>query len=160
MGHEYSGVNLEFSRPHDPWERFTHRNEIKHRPEDSARLCPQHTPTQDIINICFAHESRLLDDQIPRRSQQLQDFLREVLDSHSRSTQPYGADIERRNKTTHIVLVDDRQNHPDCEKKIRRPCAACQVFSKNLSIPQLREHLSKEVSPPSPHTSFVKRSSA
>jgi hypothetical protein len=159
MEHEYAGINHEFSRLYDPWETFTHRDENKHRLEDTARLCSPLTTCHDIINICFSYESRRLDDPIPRRSQILRDFLEEVLDSYTRSNQPYGVDIDRRNNDDHIVLVDDRQNHLNCEKKIRRPCAACQIFSKNLTIPQLRGHLTQEVSQPTPCTSPVEGTS-
>ncbi|KAJ8114938.1 hypothetical protein OPT61_g3298 [Boeremia exigua] len=144
MGHEYSGLSLEFGRPHDPWEKFTHRNERIHRAEDTSRLCIQNATSHDVINECLAHDNRRLYDPIPHKSQLLRDFLSEVLENKPVSSQPYEFDIERRCQSSYIVLVDDRQNHPDCEKKIRRRCTACQIFSRYLTVPQLRDHLIKE----------------
>ena len=146
MSLDYSGVSHELNRPHDPWERFTRRNVTKHRMEDTIRLCTQDTSSSRVIDICFKQERRPLDDPIPRKNQVLRDFLGEVLDGVPGSTRPYAADILRRNRTNGIVLVDDRQNHADCEKKIRRPCPKCKIFSEKLSIPKLREHLVQNVS--------------
>lgn len=140
-------MNHELSRPYDPWERFTHRDEDKHHIDDTSRLFPSHATSYDIIDGCFSHEGRRLDSQIPRRDQILRDFLGEVLEGPTRSSQPYGIDIDRRNNYAHIVLVDDRRNHPNCEKKIRRACTVCKkdIFSRNLSVPQLRDRLALEV---------------
>lgn len=145
MAHDFKTTNHEFSRPYDPWEKFTRRDETKHRAEDTFRLCSQNAPSYEVIDVCFAHGSRPLDDPIPRRNQILRDFLEEVLDGPVRSNRPYPDDIARRNSDNHIVLVDDRQNHSDCEKKIRRACAACRIFSQNVTVRQLREHLAQEV---------------
>jgi hypothetical protein len=76
----------------------------------------------------------------------LQDFFGEVFEQHLRSTQPWGANIDARATSNCIVLIDDRQNHPNCEKKIERNCQTCKIFSRNLTIPQLRDRLLQEVS--------------
>ena len=151
MGHEHAGINHESSRPHDPWETFTRRDENKHRLEDTSRLCSPQTKSQDVIDECFAIENRGLDRPVLRRTQILRDFLETLPHGLVPSNQPYGTDIERRSNNDHIVLVDDRQKHPNCEKQIRRACAACRIFSRKLTIPELRDHLIQDVGCPIQH---------
>lgn len=146
MGHEYTGLSLELSRPHDPWERFTRRNETIHSLEDTARFCLHSAPSDKVLKDCFAHKVPKLDESVPRRTQLLRDFFDEVFGPYSDSPQPWGAIVNGGALRNHVVLVDDRQNHPNCEKKIAKNCQACEIFSQNLTIPQLQDRLMQEVS--------------
>jgi hypothetical protein len=148
MGHERAGINHESSRLHNPWETFTRRDENKHRLEDTSRLCSPQTKSQDVIEKCFAFENRRLDEFVPRRTQILRDFLGKLPHGLVPSDLPYGTDIERRSNNDHIVLVDDRQKHPECEKLIRKACSTCRIFSRKLTIPELRDHLVEDVGCP------------
>lgn len=147
MRPDYSTSNHEQGRPHDPWEKFTQRNEIKHVAEDASRLCQPHMTSSDIIENFFLHERRELDDSIPRRRQILRDFLKEVILPCSLGPQPrYESDIARRSSVDHLALLDDRQKHQNCPKAIYQPCNVCKIFSEKLGIPELCDRLKQDVS--------------
>lgn len=150
MEQEPYNSKFEASRPYNPWKKFTQRKEAKHRAEDQSRLCPAQATSAQVIRTFFLHESRRLDDLVPRQLQILQDFLKEVVlttpeDQHP----PYETDITRRSANTDtIALLDDRQNHPGCARLISKPCDECRIFSQELDISALCERLKQNVSDP------------
>ena len=149
MAYEPGGSLHELSRPHNPWQEFTLRNEAKHRAEDVSRLCTStQATTTEIIEQFLNHDRQRLDEQVPRRRQVLKDFLHEVVPPSLGAARYYFDDIERHSTDVDIALIDDRQKHEDCAKKIRKPCNECRVFSKTLKIPALCQRLKEEVNHP------------
>jgi hypothetical protein len=148
---------------HNPWEKFTHRNESGHYAEDASRLhslqqatsssqtttLPQITSVA-VIDGFLGHNRKLLDNPIPRQRQLLREFLAGsiVQSSRNSSHRNFDADISDSSNSGDIALLDDRQKHPDCMKSNRRACPDCVVFSTSLTVPQLLQRLQDQVSIP------------
>jgi hypothetical protein len=171
MPHNLQSSPYELGRPHNPWEKFTRRDEKKRRLEHMlqyrlGRLPFQVTPTPlptnlptkttaEIIEQFLSYGSHRLDDPVPRQRQLLQDFLKAAIpmavsaSSSPSSSRPQGNyldDIKLRSTDRDIALIDDRNNHKDCARKIGMSCTGCYIFSENVSIPDLCIRLRGEVS--------------
>jgi hypothetical protein len=138
----------DLNRLHNPWEKFTNRNERLHLVEDIARLCPPTpipTPTTSsyAINSFMAHGNSELDEPVPRRYQRLRGFLDAAKSSNDQAVENDVADGSSRSD---IALLDDRRNHPDCTNWYTNTCSGCKIFSLKLEIPQLLQRLKEEVS--------------
>jgi hypothetical protein len=163
MSHEH-----DLSRLHNPWEKFTHRDEKKHNAENDLTfrlgrppyqsVLPQ-TPqplstntTTEVIELFLDYGSKSLDDPVPRQRQLLKDFLQasnSPLPSLSSltPTTTYIDDVNLRSSVGDIALIDDRNYHPYCARKIKQQtCSDCYIHSKKLAIPELCTHLQGEVS--------------
>ena len=133
--------------PHSRWQKFTYRQEKRHRPEDDLRLCnPGQTSSQIIERFLSPERDKIhLDEVVPRQRQALRDFLREVIPAASRGTYPYLQDVERYSNDDDIALLDDRQNHEGCEKTSGKPCNDCIIFSRSVRILDLCTRLQEKV---------------
>ncbi|KAF2189607.1 hypothetical protein K469DRAFT_683025 [Zopfia rhizophila CBS 207.26] len=131
--------------------KFTERDEKKHQMEDKSRLSPHNFNSSEVIERFLTHESDELDFAIPRRHQSLKDYLfRAVGDSsgsilHSRCPE---ADIIGSSCSRDIALLDDRQNHltclDTCERRYGSNYQGCNIFSGNITIPELYRRLACE----------------
>ncbi|KAH6838454.1 hypothetical protein BKA58DRAFT_395667, partial [Alternaria rosae] len=132
--------------PHSRWQKFTYRQEKRHRPEDDLRLCnPGQTSSQVIERFLSPERDKIhLDQVVPRQRQILRDFLREVIPAASRRIYPYLQDVERYSSDDSIALLDDRQNHEGCEKISGKPCNDCVIFSRSVCIPELCARLQEK----------------
>jgi hypothetical protein len=167
MSYDLHSSRYEPSRLHNPWEQFAHRDEKKHQAENDlvfrlgrppfqlVPIAPPHTlstrSTAEVIDLFLQYGSKRLDDQVPRKQQLLKDFLRgsdPPLSALSSSTPPvtYIDDVKLRSSVGDIALIDDRNNHSDCGRKIKKACSDCHIYSKKLSIPDLCTRLQGEVS--------------
>jgi len=153
MSHELHSSYHELSRPYNAWEKFTLRDEKKHRAEDELnfRLCnPQNQPTEDtatVIRLFLTHGSHRLHDPVPRQQQLLKDFLSAADPSFpALSATTYLEDVQGCSKEDEIALLDDRNKHGDCARFIGQTCGACYNFSQNVTIPELCARLRDRVS--------------
>jgi hypothetical protein len=126
----------ELSRPHNPWEKFTQRDEKKHVADDVSRLCPPASITSDVIKLFLTHGMHPLDEAVPRQRQLLKEFLNAVMISASASSVTYLDDVQDRSTIVDIALLDDRNKHIGCVKMTAQQCVGCHIFSKNLTIPE------------------------
>jgi hypothetical protein len=159
--------NHDLGRLHNPWEKFTRRDEKKHNAENdlafrlgqpSYQLAPTSPPqplstrsTIEVIDLFLGFGSKSLDEPVPRQRQLLRDFLLASdppLPSLSPSTPTttYIDDVELRSSVGDIVLTDDRNYHEDCARKVKQTCSDCYIYSQKLTIPELCTHLQGEVS--------------
>jgi hypothetical protein len=170
MSHDLYNSHHELNRPYNPWERFTLRDENKHRVDSELRFrlgrapfqLPIPSPTStvqplptrataEVIELFLTFDSHHLYDDIPRQRQLLRDFLTAVTlslpaTSSPRQTDTYIADVKRCNSIHDIALIDDRNYHDGCARKIGRVCTECHIVSKKVSIPDLCSRLEDEVS--------------
>lgn len=170
MSQDIVGSQYEFTRLHNPWEKFTRRQEHKHRAENDIefRLCrplpgphnaipstslPTLPPksTTEVIELFMSHGSHRLDDPVPRQRQLLKDFLNAVHRTNATSLNPisthtYIIDVGLQSSPEDIALIVDRNYHNDCASKIGKTCTDCRVFSKQVLIPYLCDHLRDRVS--------------
>jgi hypothetical protein len=162
MSHDH-----DLSRLHNPWEKFTHRDEKKHNAENDLafrlgqplyRLVPTPPPqplstrsTREVIDVFLDFGSKRLDDPVPRQRQLLKDFLLASDPplpslSSSRPATTYFDDVGLRSATGDIALIDDRNYHQYCARKVMQTCSDCYIYSQRLTIPELCNHLHGEVS--------------
>jgi hypothetical protein len=135
-----TGSWYELSRPHNPWEKFTRRDEKKHVAEDS-RLCPSTATTSDVIRLFLAHGIHRLDDPVPRQRQLLKDFLNAAVPSAPSSSMTYSDEVQKHSTHNDIALLDDRSRHLECAKMIGQPCTICYIVPKNFTISELCTHM-------------------
>jgi hypothetical protein len=169
MSQDLHSSRYELSRPHNPWEKFTHRDEKKHHAENSlafrlgrSRFLITSTPpvsnsppqtSTEVIEVFLTQGSHRLNDPVPRQRQLLKDFLQAadpVLSASSplvqSSATTYYDSVKLCSSPSDIALLDDRNNHPGCARRIGKACSDCYICSKKLSIPELCTHLQGEVS--------------
>jgi hypothetical protein len=167
MSHDFHSSRHELSRLYNHWEKFTHRDEKKHHAENSVEfrlgrprfLITSTPPTSnsppktsaEVIEVFLTYGSHRLNDPVPRQRQLLKDFFQaadpvpSMLSSEQPSTTYYD-DVKLRSSISDIALLDDRNNHPRCARKIGKACSDCYILSKKVSIPDLCTHLQGEVS--------------
>lgn len=148
MAYELNGSHHELYRPHNPWERFTQRHDENHLPEDRFRLVPppHNVSTSAVIDALLTHDQVSSPDQpIPRRRQLLRDFLSEAVSGRGLNCH-VDEDIVKSSSSRDIALLDDRQKHEGCAKPIGKQCDDCQIYSNNVTIPNLYLRLKEEVS--------------
>jgi hypothetical protein len=161
---------FEFAHPqngptqlHNPWEKFTRRNEKMHVAEDGSRLIGEDhsrlptasttnvdvidsTASMTVIEQFMTHRTGPLEISIPQRRQLLRDYLEAAAaDAASHPNRFVENDIGHFSKTWDIALLDDRQNHQNCARPYKNPCSKCQILSKSLSIPELFLRLKENV---------------
>jgi hypothetical protein len=160
MSHNFQGSQLDLGRFHNPWEKFEHRDEKGQRAESDLvfrlgyPLLQVNTlftrSTAEVVESFLSFGSNSLDDPVPRKRQLLRDFLQASHPpmptlSSSRSPAAYLDEIRLLSAVGDIALVDDRNYHPDCARKIGRSCSGCYIYSEKLSIPDLCTRLQGEV---------------
>lgn len=146
MAFELDSSPHEPFRPHNPWEKFTIRDEKKHYAEDQSRLCPlPQISALEAIEKFLGHGCTKLDEPILRKRQLVRDFLKEIISGPPNTSTYVEASISSSSSATDIALLDDRQKHKHCAKLIGQQCNECNIFSSNLTIPQLFRRLREEV---------------
>lgn len=133
---------------YNPWQRFTQRDVAKHNAEDGVCFCPPHTPISaaEVINRFLGHGFNTLDEAVPRKRQLLRDFLEEAITIPRNAPRIVEQDISATSRSIDVALLDDRQNHERCAKRVSQVCNDCNIFSKNLSILELYKRLQEDVS--------------
>lgn len=163
MSHDLYSLVHGFNRGHNPWEKFKHRDESRHRTQDEAtfRLDSRDptmtdaltTQTTEIIERFLGAGSSCVDSPIPRQRQLLKDFLDAACRGSPLASLPSSApptsyldDVRRHSSPHDIAIVHDRNIHPKCVGMTQMPCSSCYKFSARMSLPDLCTHVNERVS--------------
>lgn len=164
MSNAFGSPLHEHNRLHNPWEKFKSRDPNKHKADDDLtfrlgrppfQLDP-HTPvtilplrtTAEAIDLFLKYRSLRLDEAVPLQKQLLKDFLRfskPPLSTFPGTSTTYLDDVRTYSSTEDVVLIDDRNNHERCARKIGKDCDECYIYSEKISVPDLCTRLRNEV---------------
>ena len=137
-------MNSQTTKYHDPWLRYTQRNEQLYMYEDK-RLCEQNLPLDKVIETFMAQGYRDFARVIPLQYQTLNEFLRSELPPGVPLSVSEHVRLLPANTGT-AALLEDRHDHDRCTRLIQQACPDDRIFAENLSIRSLYDSLLEEVS--------------
>jgi hypothetical protein len=160
--------SFELNRLHNPWVKFSRRDETQHVLDSEVKyrlgrlsIQPPPTPptaitqnsatktTTEVVRLFMNHGKFRLDEVVLRQQQLVKDFLKAASPPASGSgpTSTYIDDVRLSSSVSDIALIDDRNYHEGCVKKFGKPCTECHIFSGKVTIPELCTRLESQVSP-------------
>ena len=143
FGHETPRIGLD--RLHNPWHKFTQRNQLKHNAEDSRLHKPAAT-ARDVIQQFMAHHSDPLDGEIPHMRQMLRDYLNETVMTAAGPNETIENVIQKTSSPRDFALLDDRKKHEKCHRHIGLTCKKCALVSEKKEMFELYKRLAGNVS--------------